>query len=42
MILKMQNGHPNLLKEALDSGRLKREELCVCVRRILEMILWLE
>lgn len=40
--IKMPCGYPDVLKEAFDSGRLKREELCVCVRRILEMILWLE
>lgn len=40
--IKMPVGHPEELKEALSSGRLKREELCVCVKHILEMILWLD
>ncbi len=40
--LKMPYGYPEHLKEALKNGILTREELCVCVKRILEMILWLE
>ena len=40
--MKMPLGHPDKLLEALQSGSLKREELVVCVKRILEMILWLD
>ena len=40
--MKMPVGHPDKLLEALQSGSLKREELVVCVKRILEMILWLD
>lgn len=40
--MKMPTGYPNELKEAYDAGELTREELCVCVKRILEMILWLD
>jgi len=40
--LKMPRGNYDNLKEALAEGKLTREELCVCVKRILEMILWLE
>lgn len=40
--LKMPRGNYDNLREALADGRLTREELCVCVKRILEMILWLE
>ncbi len=40
--LKMPRGDCDNLAEALADGRLTREELCVCVKRILEMILWLE
>ncbi|MBQ8803300.1 MAG: glycoside hydrolase family 3 protein [Tyzzerella sp.] len=40
--LKMSRGDEPNLKEAMENGRLTREELCVCVKRILEMILWLE
>ncbi len=40
--LKMPYGYPEHLKKALKNGILTREELCVCVKRILEMILWLE
>lgn len=40
--MKMPIGYPEELLEALKNGTLKREELAVCVKRILEMILWLE
>lgn len=40
--IKMPRGESTQLKEALDNGGLTREELCVCAKRILEMILWLE
>lgn len=40
--VKMPHGYPEELKTALDEGVLTREKLCVCVKRILEMILWLE
>lgn len=40
--VKMPIGSPEKLMTALNAGTLKREELCACVRRILEMILWLE
>lgn len=40
--IKMPLGHPDKLLAALQSGSLKKEELLVCVKRILEMILWLE
>lgn len=40
--IKMPVGTPEKLLEALHTRELKREELCVCVKRILEMILWLD
>ncbi len=40
--IKMAIGEPEKLMVALKSGELKREELAICVKRILEMILWLE
>ena len=40
--LKMPRGDYNNVREALADGRITREELCICVKRILEMILWLE
>ena len=40
--IKMPLGHPDKLLAALHSGFLKKTELLVCVKRILEMILWLE
>ena len=40
--IKMSYGYPEELKAAYEAGKLTREELCVCVKRILEMILWLE
>ena len=40
--IKMFEGFPKELQEALDAGELTREDLCVCAKRILEMILWLE
>lgn len=40
--VKMPIGTPEKLLDALNARTLKREELCVCVKRILEMILWLE
>ena len=40
--LKMPRGDYNNVREALADGRITREELCICVKRILEMIFWLE
>lgn len=40
--VKMPIGTPEKLLDALNARTLKREELCVCVKRILDMILWLE
>ncbi|MDE7276233.1 MAG: glycoside hydrolase family 3 C-terminal domain-containing protein [Lachnospiraceae bacterium] len=40
--IKMPVGTPEELLDALKAGRLKREEICACARRILEMILWLD
>ena len=39
--IKMRFGVPENLKESLENGRITREELCACAKRILEMILWL-
>ncbi len=40
--LKMPRGKTDTLKEALAKGEITRAELCVCAKRILELILWLE
>lgn len=40
--IKMPVGNPEKLLTALNAGTLRREELCVCAKRILKMILWLE
>lgn len=40
--IKMDKGEPDKLMNALKEGTLTREELAVCVKRILEMILWVE
>ena len=40
--IKMPDGTPDKLLEAVHTGSLTREALCVCAKRILEMILWLE
>ena len=40
--IKMPVGNPEKLLDSLNTGTLRREELCTCVKRILEMILWLE
>lgn len=40
--IRMPEGTPWRLKQSLDEKKLTREELCVCVKRILEMILWLD
>lgn len=40
--IKMPVGEPNHLLKALVDGSLKREELAICVKRLLEIILWLE
>lgn len=40
--LKMPRGDLENLKEAFEQKELTREELCVCAKRILETILWLE
>lgn len=39
--IKMRFGAPENLRESLVNGRITREELCECAKRILEMILWL-
>lgn len=38
----MPKGIPETLLESLKNGTLSREELSVSVKRILEMILWME
>lgn len=40
--IKMPLGEPEKLMEALKDGTLMREELGICVKRILEMFLWIE
>ncbi len=40
--VKMPKGSPETLLESLKNGTLSREELSVSVKRILEMILWME
>lgn len=40
--IKMPVGNPEKLLTALTAGTLKRKELCVCAKRILKMLLWLE
>jgi beta-glucosidase len=40
--IKMPYSYPDQVKAALENGTLIREVLCVCVKHILEMILWLE
>ena len=40
--IKMPLGEPDKLLEALQDGSLTREELAISVKRLLEMILWLE
>ena len=40
--IKMPYSYPDQVKAALENGTLTREVLCVCVKHILEMILWLE
>ena len=40
--IKMPVGTPDKLIESLKTGSLKREEISICVKRILKMILWLE
>ena len=40
--IKMPVGEPQNLMKALQDGSLKREELAICVKHLLEMILWLE
>lgn len=40
--IKMDKGEPDKLMAALKDGSLRKEELAVCVKRILEMILWVE
>ena len=37
--IKMGCGYPDRLLEAVDKGALTREEMCVCAKRVLEMIL---
>lgn len=40
--LKMPYGFPEKLRYACNSGILSREQLYICAKRVLEMILWLE
>lgn len=40
--IKMPLGEPEKLMEALQNGTLMREELGICVKRILETFLWIE
>lgn len=40
--IKMPVGEPDKLLSALANGSLKREELALCVKHLLELILWLE
>ena len=40
--IKMPLGEPQKLMAALKDGTLKREEIAICVKRILEMFLWIE
>ena len=40
--IKMPLGEPQKLIAALKDGTLKREEIAICVKRILEMFLWIE
>lgn len=40
--LKMPWGFYDSLKGALTEGEITREEICACVKKILELILWLE
>jgi len=40
--LKMATGYPERLLEAVEAGVLTREEMEVCVKRILRVILWLD
>lgn len=37
--IKMANGYPGRVKEALEQGYITRDEIAVCAKRILEMIL---
>ena len=41
-LINMHNGSPAHRLESLKNGTLSREELSVSVKRILEMILWME
>lgn len=40
--MKMPYGHPDEVYKALENGEISRDEIVVCVRRILEMILKLD
>lgn len=40
--IKMPVGEPQNLMKALQDGSLKREELAICVKHLLKIILWLE
>jgi len=40
--VKMPRGQYDKILDALNNGEITREQLAVCVKRILEMILWLE
>lgn len=40
--IKMASGYPERLKEALDKGLLTREEMEICAKRVLELILKFE
>ena len=40
--IKMPAGEPDKLMKALEDGLFTREELAISVKRLLEMILWIE
>ena len=40
--IRMGIGEQGKLKSAYENGLITRNEMAVCVKRILEMILWLE
>ena len=37
--LKMVNGYPERVRQAMELGAVTREDLVICVRRVLELIL---
>ncbi|MCR5101171.1 MAG: beta-glucosidase, partial [Butyrivibrio sp.] len=40
--VKMANGYPDRVRKAMEMGALRREDLKICVKRVLEMILKLD